>query len=571
MAYVKPYWFIFLVSIVGYLIFAVTQPMFAALIEYIVDSIQEQNREGMYWVPGAFVGIIVLRGIGAFLGGYYLAKVSLSVVHTLRCKMFERYLQLPNVFFDNQNSGHLISRVTHDVQQVTTAATVAVKIVVREGLTVIALLGYLIYMNWKLSLIFIAIAPLIALLVNYASKRLRKISRKIQVSMGNITHVASEMITGFRVVRSFGGEEYERTRFDDASRYNFRQSLNLVRTTAIHSPLLQLIVALALSALIYLALLLMTEASAGSFVAYITAAGLIPRSLRQLSGANTNIQRGIAAAESIFEILDEPGEMDDGLVEVGRVKGALQFIDLTFSYDGADKPVLQDISFTVPTGQRLALVGRSGSGKTTLASLIPRFYDYRRGRILLDGVEIEQYTRKNLRQQIALVTQHVTLFNDTVEKNIAYGLLAGAPREAVIEAATAANAMEFIDKLPDGLDTLVGENGVKLSGGQRQRLAVARALLKDAPVLILDEATSALDTESERKIQEALNRVMEGRTTIVIAHRLSTVENADIILVLDKGRIVERGNHQELLERDGYYAQLYRAQFKEQPEVVQVA
>ena len=558
MAYVKPYWFYFSISLLGYLIFAVSQPMFAWLIESIVDSIETHDREEAFWIPGALVGIIMIRSIGAFLGGYFLAKVSLSVVYTLRNELFDHYIDLPNSFFDNQNSGHLVSRVTYDVQQVTTAATVAIKVIVREGLTVTALMSYLFYINWRLSLVFVAIAPIIAWMVRFVSKRLRKISRKIQISMGNITHVASEVINGYRVMRSFGGEAWERERFDAANRYNFRQQLHLVRTNAIHSPLLQLIVALALALLIYLALMMMTEASAGTFVAYITAAALIPRSLRQLSSANSNIQRGIAAAESIFEMLAEPIEDDTGEQMVGRVDGKLEFNHVNFRYQGSDVDVLRDISLTIQPGQTVALVGRTGSGKSTLASLVPRFYDCQSGMILLDGVELSEYRRQSLRQQIALVTQQVTLFNETVANNIAYGALAGASREAIIEAATAANALEFIEQLPQGLDTMVGEDGVKLSGGQRQRLAIARALLKDAPILILDEATSALDTESERVFQQALDRLMVGRTTIVIAHRLSTIEGADLIVVLDEGRIIESGDHQTLLAKGGHYAKLHQ-------------
>lgn len=562
LAYVKPHWLKFTVSIGGFLLYASTQPMFARLLQYIVDSLQSLNREGIYWVPVAFISIVLLRGIGSFLGSYFLAMVSNSIIHTLRCQIFERYTVLPTAYFENMNSGHLISRITHNVNLVTSAATNAIKVVVREGLTLIGLVIYLMYMNWLLSLVFLTIAPVIGILVNYASKRFREISKKIQVSMGDITHVSSELVTGHRMVRSYGGEAYETRRFNAASQYNYRQQLKLMKTTAIHSPLLQFIVSIALSILIYLALLLMTEASAGEFVAYITAAALIPRTLKQLSGANATIQKGIAAAESVFEVLDEEGETDEGTHAVDRVTGKIEFHDLNFSYDTSETPILQDISFTIQPGQSIALVGHSGSGKTTMASLVPRFYDYQNGRILIDDVEIRDYRLKNLRQQIALVTQHITLFNDTVEKNIAYGVLASTPRSEIVKAATAANAMDFIEALPDGLDTLVGENGVKLSGGQRQRLAIARALLKDAPILILDEATSALDTESEQKIQEALDTALRGRTTLIIAHRLSTIEKADVIIVLDQGKIVEMGNHASLMASNGYYTYLHNLQFR---------
>lgn len=561
LAYIRPHWKKFVVSLGGYLMYAAAQPMFARLLQYIVDSLQALNREGIYWVPVAFVGIVIFRGIGSFLGSYFLAMVSYNIIHTLRCQIFERYTVLPAAYFESSNSGHLISRITHNVNLVTSAATNAIKVVVREGLTLLGLLAYLMYMNWQLSIVFLTIAPVIGYLVSYASKKFRTISKKIQVSMGDITHVASELVTGHRMVRSFGGEEYEKARFSIASRYNYRQQLKLMKTTAIHSPLLQFIVAIALSILIYLALVLMTEATAGEFVAYITAAGLIPRSLKQLSGANATIQKGIAAAESVFEVIDEAQEVDQGRYEVSRITGKLEFRNLSFGYDTSEEPVLKEISFKAQPGQTIALVGQSGSGKTTLASLIPRFYDYEDGEILLDDIDIKSYTLKNLREQIALVSQHITLFNDTVEKNIAYGGLSGASREQVIEAAGAANAIDFINNLPDGLDTLIGENGIKLSGGQRQRLAIARALLKDAPLLILDEATSALDTESERVIQSALDRVLRGRTTVIIAHRLSTIEKADIIVVLDKGQIVEVGSHAVLLAQGGYYAHLHNLQF----------
>jgi subfamily B ATP-binding cassette protein MsbA len=403
------------------------------------------------------------------------------------------------------------------------------------------------------------------LMVNSTSRKFRKQSHKIQAAMGDVTHVTSETISGYRVVRSFGGEEYEARRFYQASEANRQRGLKMTRTGAVFTPMLQLVTFSAMATVMFLVLFLRGDSTVGDLVSYITAAALLPKPIRQLSEVSANIQKGIAAAESIFDQLDEESETDAGTVERDRVSGRIEVRDLDFCYPNTEKNVLEGINFSVEPGQMVALVGRSGSGKSTLVSLIPRFYHHNEGHILIDEVDVEDYRLRNLRRHIALVTQHVTLFNDTIANNIAYGDLAGAPREAIEQAAEAAYAKEFIDKLPQGLDTMVGENGVLLSGGQRQRLAIARALLKDAPVLILDEATSALDTESERHIQKALDRVMQGRTTLVIAHRLSTIEKADIIMVMDQGRIVERGSHAELIAQNGYYARLHSMQFRDEP------
>lgn len=519
-------------------------------------------------VPLLIVLIAVWQGIGSFLGNYYLAKVSMGLVQDLRIALFNNLLTLPNRYFDNHNSGHLISRITYNVTMVTGAATDAIKVVVREGMTVVFLFATLLWMNWKLTLVMVAILPVIGLMVTSTSKKFRKQSKKIQTSMGDVTHVTSESIQGYRVVRSFGGEDYEKSRFLKASEENKLKQLKMVKTNAVYTPSLQLVIYSAMAVLMFLVLLLRGEASAGDLVAYITLAGLLPKPIRQLSEVSSTIQKGVAGAESIFEQLDEEPEVDHGTQERERISGRLEVKNLSFSYPGSEKPVLNDISFVAEPGQMVALVGRSGSGKSTLANLIPRFYHHEQGQILLDGLDVEDYTLRNLRRHIALVTQHVTLFNDTVRNNIAYGDLAGAPLAAVQQAAGDAYAAEFIEKMPQGYDTLVGENGVLLSGGQRQRLAIARALLKDAPLLILDEATSALDTESERHIQAALDQVMQGRTTLVIAHRLTTIEKADLILVMDQGQIVERGSHAELLAQNGYYARLHAKQFEEDDDSV---
>jgi subfamily B ATP-binding cassette protein MsbA len=446
---------------------------------------------------------------------------------------------------------------------VTGAATDAIKVVIREGLTVVFLFGYLLWMNWKLTVIMIAILPIIAVMVSSVSRKFRKQSKKIQASMGDLTHVASESIHGYRVVRSFGGENYEKLRFQAASESNNAKQLRMVKTGATFTPALQLVTFSAMAVILFLVLFLRGDASAGDLVAYITAAGMLPKPIRQLSEVSGTIQKGLAGAESIFAQLDEITEKDAGTVEHDRVSGRLEIRDLGFRYPGSEQLVLDDVNLTVEPGQMVAIVGRSGSGKSTLASLIPRFYNHQGGQILIDGVDVEDYTLRNLRRHIALVTQQVVLFNDTIAANIAYGDLAESPRADIERAAEAAFASEFIDRLPLGFDTLVGENGVLLSGGQRQRLAIARALLKDAPILILDEATSALDTESERHIQAALDEVMKGRTTLVIAHRLSTIEKADLIVVMDQGRIVERGTHKELLAANGHYSRLHAVQFEE--------
>ena len=564
LTYVKPHRKFFFISIVGFLVYSATQPLFAKMIQEIIDTLQAKSHEKLYYLPLLFSGLIIVRGIGSYFGNYFLAKVSSNVIHTLRCEIFEKYTQLPTAHFDSNNSGYMISRITHNVNQVAQATTDAVRKVVQEGLTAVGLLGYLFYIDWQLSLIFLVITPIIAMLVRYVSKRLRMLSKKIQESIGDMTHITSELVNGHRVVRSYGGEDYERKRFIESSEHNRRQSLKLISTSAIHNQLMQLIIAIALAVLMYAALFFMEQASVGSFVGYLTAAFLLPRPIRQLSDANSDIQRGIVAAESLFEVLDEKSEIDDGIYNVARCHGDLEFKHVTFFYEGTEEPALTDISFTAKAGETIALVGASGGGKSTLVNLVSRFYRYEQGEILLDGVNINAYQLNNLRQQIALVNQQVTLFNDTIANNIAYGGLAGASREAIEQAATDAYAIEFINKFENGLDTEIGENGVKLSGGQRQRLALARALLKDAPLLILDEATSALDTESERYIQAALQKVMGNRTTLVIAHRLSTIENADKILVIDAGRIVEEGTHRELLAKNGAYTRLHAIQFKEE-------
>ncbi len=566
MLYVKPHWLMFLISVVGFLVYAITQPLSAAMIKHVIDSLQSEAKQDVKLLPLLFVGLMLIRGIGSFLGNYFLARVSANVVHALRCEIFNHYTILPTAYFDASNSGYMMSRITHNVGEVTRATTDSARTFVREGLTAVGLLVYLLYTNWLLSLIFLAVTPFVLMIVNYVSKRLRMLSKRIQDSVGELTHITSELVGGHRIVRSFGGETYEKRRFLESSLYNRHQSLKMAATNSIQGPVLQVIISIALAALMYLALIVMREASAGEFVAYLSAAFMLPRPFRLLSDANAEVQRGIVAAESLFEVLDEPAEKDTGDFEVEMCKGELEFKHLWFSYPGANRCALRNINITIPAGKNIALVGASGGGKSTLINLIPRFYEHEEGEILLDGVEIEKYSLRNLRRHIALVTQHITLFNDTIANNIGYGALAGASREEIHKAAEGAHAMEFIEKLPKGLDSEIGEHGIKLSGGQRQRLAIARALLKNAPILILDEATSSLDTESERYIQEALKQVMRNRTTLVIAHRLSTIENADLILVMENGQVVEQGRHGDLIMRQGVYARLHRSGFSEKSQ-----
>jgi subfamily B ATP-binding cassette protein MsbA len=524
----------------------------------VVDTVQNNDYDQRWFLAAAVLGIFILRGLGAFIGNYSIAYVGREVIHRLRTQVFERLLLLPSQYFSHKSSGELLAKLTYNVEQVTGAVTNAIKVLFREGLTVAGLLGYMFYLNWKLTLIFIAAGPLIGLVVSVAAKRMRKLSRRIQKSVGDITESASESIKGYQVVRIFGGADAERERFNQASLHNKRQFMKLVVTQSLNTPIIQLLVALALSALLFLAMHpdVMGSMSTGGFVAFLTAAGMITKPLRLLTDVTSIVQKGIAAAESLFEVLDEPVEQDRGSRTLEQI-GDIEFRDLCFAYPGTDKQVLNNISLRLPQGKSVALVGRSGSGKTTLASLLPRFNDGWTGELLINGEPLESFTLDSLRSQISLVNQNVLLFNGTIAENIAYGAMAGASETAILAAAEAAHVTEFVERLPEGIHTRVGENGVLLSGGQRQRIAIARAILKDAPILILDEATSALDTESERHIQDALEEVMRGRTTLVIAHRLSTIEKADIIVVMEDGRIIEQGSHSELLEQQGAYSKFH--------------
>jgi len=537
LGYTRRFWKAFALGIVGFVINAQTEWAGAQLIKYIIDAIQNQDQSAKNLFPFLIVGIFFLRGVGMFMGNYFTSVVARNIVYELRREIFDKLLVLPASYYHLNSPGRIAAKIVYNVEQVTGAATDALKVLVREGLVVVGLLVYLFWSNWKLSLAILVIGPAAAGLVRLASKRFRKLSKRIQTAMGDVNHVANEMITGFQVVKTYGGEDYERARFDKASRENLRQALKMVVTSSISTPLVQILMAAAMGVVIWVALQpgLMGDFTAGQFVAYITAAGLMSKPVRALTEVNEKIQKGIAASASVFELLDLAAEKDEGRVDIARLMGEIEFRDVCFAYDGG-KPVLQDINLHVAPGRTVALVGRSGAGKSSLVNLLPRFHDVTGGTLLLDGRPITDYTLASLRRQIATVSQKVILFDDTIANNIAYGAFRDRSRAEVEAAAKAAHAHEFIEKLPQGYDTRVGQDGVQLSGGQRQRIAIARALLKNAPILILDEATSALDNESEYHIQAALEEVMKGRTTLVIAHRLSTIENADHIVVMDQGR-----------------------------------
>jgi subfamily B ATP-binding cassette protein MsbA len=560
--YVVPHWRVASAAVAGMIVAAATEAGFAWLIKPLLDEgFVERDTTVVRLVPLGIMGAFVIRGIASFAADYGTSWISRHVIAQLRYQVFDRLLAMPRRFYDEASSGMLLSKLTYNVEQVAQAGSKAIVILVRDGATIIFLMAYMAFISWRLALIFLALGPVLGFVVIYISKRFRRLSHRIQRSVGGVAYVAEEAIEGSDVVKIFGGEEQERRRFDRVNERNKRQFLKFAATKALSTPVVQFCAAASLSLVIYLATLddVIRTISVGSFVSFVTAMLLLLQPIKRLTNVQAIIQKGIAAGDSIFTLLDTPVEDDHGSYEVDRVAGRIDFDAVTFRYRTGTDPVLTNFNLTIEPCQTVAIVGRSGSGKTTLANLLPRFYEVEDGEIRLDGVGLRDYRLACLRRQMALVSQQVVLFNDTIAANIGYGV-ADPSREDVREAARAANALSFIDALPDGLDTMVGENGVMLSGGQRQRIAIARALVKDAPVLILDEATSALDTESENEIQKALEKLMQGRTTLVIAHRLSTIENADRIVVLDAGRVVETGTHSELMAHGGSYAALQRLQ-----------
>lgn len=564
LTYVKPYWRVFALSIIGMVVVASTEPLVPALMKPMLDgTFVHKDQAMMRLVPVYILVIFAIRGVATFVGTYAIGWVGNKLVMDLRNEMFRKLLSLPTGYYDDHATGILISKLTFDVTQVTNAATTVVTISVRDSIVMIGLLGWLFYLNWKLTLLTLLMAPAIAYIISNISKRMRASSRDSQQAMGDITQVIEESVSAHKVVKLFGGQTYEAARFNEQANWVRRHAMKQVAAGAANVPIVQMVAAVALAAVVYLATLQSKtdEVTVGGFMSFVAAMLMLTAPLKRLTGVSEYLQRGLAAAESVFQLIDTTSEVDTGTRAIGRAAGELDFQQVQFHYGDPTRPALQNISLHIRAGENVALVGASGSGKTTLANLVPRFYAPNSGQILLDGRNITDLTLASLRANIALVSQEVVLFNDSVAANIAYGQTGEIAEADIVAAATAAHAMEFIREWPEGLNTLVGERGVKLSGGQRQRIAIARAILKNAPILILDEATSALDSESERHVQAALETLMQGRTTLVIAHRLSTIEKADRIVVLQKGEIVEIGTHHALLAQNGIYAQLHRIQF----------
>jgi subfamily B ATP-binding cassette protein MsbA len=566
LGHVRPHWKGFALTLAATVLAAATEPLFPALMKPLLDKgFGQGSNDWLAWLPLAIIGIFILRGVAGFFASYGMSWVSNRVITDLRQLMFERLMRLPTSYFDAHASSVPATRIAYDVNGVAAAATSTLTVLIRDSLSVVGLVAWLLYLNWKLTLVSLAVIPLTALVVRAFSKRLRKLSLAAQEGMAQMNEVLQESIRGQKVVKIFGGEQHATSRFSRVNNalrgYGMRQAI----AAAAVAPITQIFASVGLAIVVYVALQqsVGNETTVGGFVSFITAMLLLLAPLKHLADINAPLQRGLAAAESVFRLLDEVPEVDTGTVTLGRARGEIEFSAVDLRYAGAERDALAAINLQIRPGETVALVGPSGGGKTSFVNLVPRFYHAGSGQIRIDGQNIETLTLGSLRANIAHVGQDVFLFDDTVAANIAYGGKRDAGRSEIEAAARAAHALEFIKAMPQGFDTMIGENGTRLSGGQRQRIAIARAILKDAPILILDEATSALDSESERAVQEALETLMQGRTTLVIAHRLSTVEHANRIVVLSHGRIAEIGNHAELLAANGVYASLYRLQFAE--------
>ena len=562
--YVVPYRKQFIIAVLGMVGYAFTDTAFAALMRPMLDgSFVDQDQSAIIMVPLMIIGIFLIRGVAGFASTYYIAWIGWRVIKQLRAEIFEKYLTLPTAFYDKASSGELISRITFNSQMVANAASSSLTVMIRDTLTAIGLLGLMFYQSWQLSLTFLIIGPIIGIIVSRVSRQFRAISRSIQGSMGDVSHVIQEAVEGARVIKIFGGHEEELAQFEKANESNRAFNMKETVVKAMNEPIVQLLVAMALAVIVYIASSgdVADRISVGSFMSFITAM-LLFAPLKRLTTLNSQIQKGIAAGESLFAILDLESEIDNGTQTLKSDIESIEYRDVSLKYS-ADKPaVLKDVCLSIRSGETVAFVGESGSGKTSLVNLLPRLYELDGGQLLVNEEPVQHYTLRSLRKRIATVSQDVMLFNDTIASNIAYGSSDSIDENTLFDACKAAHAHDFITGLPDGYDTLVGENGVMLSGGQKQRVAIARALLKNAPILILDEATSALDTESERKVQQGLDALMQGRTTLVIAHRLSTIEQADRIVVMDNGEIVEIGSHEELLANKAHYFKLHQLQFR---------
>ncbi len=564
LSYLKPFWGIALLVLLGFSINAATEVSVAKLLEYIIEAIQNKDQSFTSLFPFLVVILMFFRGLGLFMGGYFTAVISRNLVFNIRQEVFAKLLRLPSQYYLDNTSGHITAKIMYNVEQLTAASTEALRTLLQQGLITLALLGYLLYTNWRLTMCILIFAPVIGFIISKAARRMRKLSQQVQDTMGDVNHVVQETVNANLIVKGFGGQSYEQERFKQNSLENLRRGLKMVAVQQLNSPVVQLIMSISLSIVMFIALRpqILGDTSAGEFVAYITAAGMLARPIKALTDINEKIQRGMAAAHSVFELLDMPEEKNTGTL-TDSLKGDIEFKDVNLIYDDGHHAI-HDFNLQVKAGETVALVGRSGAGKSSLVNLLVRYQDVTSGQILLDQKPIEDFEITALRTQIAMVNQQVVLFNRTVRENIAYGQLEGASDEDIIAAAKAAYAHDFIMALPQGYNTQLGAQGLNLSGGQRQRIAIARAILKNASILILDEATSALDNESKYFIQRAFDKAMQDRTTIVIAHRLSTIENADRIVVMDQGRIVEQGSHAELIALHGAYYQLHQRNFEEQ-------